>query len=161
MYTQAHAFSPVLFHRFDSNGAFIAFEGIKNWCILLKLRWWGCECFVWKPHSPFFSLCPSPDILWPLALDSFLIMPWRQMPCPHSLPLLRACLMQRHSKLRISLPKNTSLSASDSRGNGECQGLFQLIGRCSPYKIPVIMVVLIFLFDLLIRLLVLMSLHYR
>lgn len=95
------------FHRFDSNGAFIAFEGIKNWCILLKLRRWACEVLSGrqhKPHSPSLSgFCMTSCIgrLSYRAVETDAVPPFA--------PLVRARLMQRRSKCRIFLPKKLSL----------------------------------------------------
>lgn len=104
-HTHTHAFSPVHLHRFDSNSAFIAFAGIKNWCILLKLRWWAYENSRNLSFSLYFLLMFY-DLLHWLAL--FL---WHEDRCCSLVcsPCF-ARLMQKHSHFPFShLVQNRTL----------------------------------------------------
>lgn len=64
--------------------------------LLLLLRELKIDAFCWNWDDEPARFCLedrtnpilplSPDFAWPLASGGFLIVPWRQMPCPHSLP---------------------------------------------------------------------------
>lgn len=78
-----HAHTSTHFHL--QQRCFYCFRGNKKCMHFVETETMSLARFCLEgctnPILPF-----SPDFSWPLASGGFLIVPWRQMPCPHSLP---------------------------------------------------------------------------